>query len=305
MTHQRPDQHVLILGCGYTGTELAQRLAFKGIPVVGTTRSEERAGIIRTRGAHPVLYDGTDWGPLRRWRGRVRAVVSSIPPAMLGRGDAYEDPHAELVEQLAAWDLDAFIYLSSTSVYGDKAGAVVDEATPCAPDSPRGRARLEIERRVLDSGLPAMVIRPAGIYGLGRSLLHHVAAGGYQLIAGGEAYINRIHVKDLAATIEAAIRRGTPGATYLGSDARPAPQREVIDHITASYGLPAPTKMSLAEARVRLDRNVLAMVLGSKRLDASATREALGLRLRFPTYVEGLADVWQRQRAQIEGLVKG
>ncbi len=302
-THKRPDQHILILGCGYTGAELAQRLAFKGVPVVGTTRSDERASIIRTRGAQPLLWDGADWAPIHRWRGRVRAVVSAVPPRMLGRGDGYEDVHEALLERLAEWPLDAFVYLSSTSVYGDQGGALVDEAAACTPDSPRGRARLEIEQQVLGSGLPAMVIRPAGIYGLGRSQLHRVASGRYRVVAGGGAYTNRIHVKDLAGMIEAAITRGTPGSIYLGSDTQPATQREVTDHIVETFGLPAPVEMPLAEARVRLDRNVLAMITGSKRLDSSATLADLRLRLRFPTYVEGLADVWQRQRAQISALV--
>lgn len=299
----RGDKHVLILGCGYTGVVLAQRLAFAGRPVVGTTRADRRATVIRTRGAHPVLWDGADFSPLEPWRGRVCAVVHSVPPTVHPDGRV-DDPTEALLERFADWDLDAFIYLSSTSVYGDHGGAVVDEATPCAPDSPRGAARLAIERAVLAGPVPAQVIRPAGIYGPDRSQLHRIAAGRYRLVDGGAAYTNRIHVTDLAALIEAAIDRGQPGAVHLATDREPATQRAVVDHVVATFGLPAPTDMSLAEARIRLDKNVLAMITGSKRLDPRRTLEALGVRLRFPTYREGLADIWRRQRGDIEALAR-
>jgi saccharopine dehydrogenase-like NADP-dependent oxidoreductase len=56
---------VLILGCGFTGSVLAQRLTFKGTPVIGTTRSMEQASVIRTRGAEPM----------GRWGEYLRAMV--------------------------------------------------------------------------------------------------------------------------------------------------------------------------------------------------------------------------------------
>lgn len=294
------DKHVLILGCGYTGVVLAQRLAFKGEPVVGTTRTEARASIIRTRGAHPIVWDGHDMQELAQWRGRIRAVVCAIPPEVAPDG-SFTDPTADILAFFADQALDAFVYISSTSVYGDHAGEVVDEETPCAPDSPRGRARVAIEEQVRAAG--GMVVRAAGIYGPGRSQLHRMAAGKYRLVAGGGAYTNRIHVTDLAALLEAAIKRGERGATYLGSDLTPATQREVVDHIVATYGLREPSDMPLAEARIRLDKNVLAMVTGSKQLRPDKTLAALRLRLRYPSYREGLADVWQRERVEIEALV--
>ena len=285
---------MLIVGCGYAGSMLAQRLAFQGRPVYATTRSQDRAQVIRSRGAEPLILDAFDPTPLDRMRGRVGAVVSCVPPAMEEDG-GYRDPNEGLMRYLAPWELRAFVYVSSTSVYGDRAGQMADEETPPAPDSPRGAARVAIETKVLSSGLRAMVVRPAGIYGPGRSQLHRLAAGRLRLVDGGGAYTNRIHVHDLAAILEACIDRGTPGDVYLASDQRPATQVEVVDHILATYGLPAPAALSLEEARVRLTRDVLAMVTGSKRLDPSRTLRALGVELRFPDYQAGLAEIWRRE----------
>ena len=300
----RGDQHVLILGCGFTGVALAQRLAFKGQPVVGTTRGELRASIIRTRGAHPLLWEGGDLDALLPWRGRVRSVVYSVPPA--GLGPAPDPTLAAVLDFFAeapeGQRLDAFVYLSSTAVYGDRQGERAAEDTAAAPDSPRAFARLAAEQQVLAAAVPGMVLRPAGIYGPGRSLLHRLAEGKHRLIGDGQALTNRVHVADLAALLEAALTRGRPGAVYLGADLAPASSREVSEHAVATYGLPVPSAMSLAEARIRLDRDTYAMLAGSKRLDPTATLTELGVRLKFPSYREGFADLWRRERTEILAL---
>ena len=298
-------KRVLILGCGYAGSMLAQALAFSGRPVVGTTRSETQASVIKSRGAEPILLDAEDLSPLDRLRGSIYAVVDCIPPTM-HRDGSYDDPTARILEELASWELSAFVYVSATSVYGDHGGAVVTETSACEPDSPRGRARLEIEGQVIAAtGVGGRVMRVAGIYGPGRSQLHRIAAGRYRLIGEGEAFSNRIHVLDLATLLEAAIVRGVAGATYLASDLRPATQREVVEHVVATYGMPAPTRLSMAEARVRLTRNVFAMITGSKRLDPSATLEALGVTLRWPDYASGLAELWRREAPALRELAAG
>ena len=292
----------LIVGCGYTGKLLAQQLAFEGHAVYGTARTEVGANVIRTRGAHAIVMEAPDFRPIEKMRGKVDALVTMMPPTMERQG-GFSDHTAALISEVADWNLKAFVYVSSTSVYGDKKGALVDESTLCTPDSPRGRARLEIERQVLESGLPAMVVRPSGIYGRFRSQFDRLVGRRTRLVDGGEAYTNRIHVRDLATIIQAACERGRPGSVYLASDARPARQCDVAGHIVDTYGLPAPEHISLAEAKVRMSKDVLAMIMGSKRLDSSATCASLGIDLRFPDYEVGLAEIWRFDQEAIRAAL--
>ena len=301
MSHE--GRAVLILGCGYAGTVLAQRLAFRGEPIYGTTRTPDRTSVIRTRGAEPLLVDAfEDLSPLTRCAARARAVVSLIPPRQEADG-TWADPTARVLERFRTEKVDAFVYVSSTSVYGDHAGAVVTETTIPEPDSPRGSQRLAVERQVLNSGLPAMVVRPAGIYGPGRSPLHRIATGSYKVIGDGAAYTNRIHVRDLAQIIHAAIDRGEPGRTYLASDLLPSTRQEVVDHVAEAYGLPRPPRMPVDEARIRLTKDGFGMLTGSKRLDPAWTLKSLGVKLRFPDYVSGLAAIWRQEEPAIRALV--
>jgi nucleoside-diphosphate-sugar epimerase len=245
--------------------------------------------------------EATDCAPIDRLRGRIYGVVISLPPQM-ARDGSYEDATAGLLSRLASWDLESLVYISSTSVYGDQDGAVVTEHTECHPDSPRGEARRAIEDQVLTSGLPAMVVRPSGIYGPGRSQLHRAARGHHRLVGGGLSFTNRIHVDDLSQIIDRALLVGTPGATYLATDSNPSSQREVSDFM-GDLGLPGPQEIPLEEARVRLDKNVLAMLMGSKRLDGAWTREELGVTIRYPDYRSGLQAIWERESPEIKALI--
>ncbi len=303
--HAGDDRAVLLLGCGFTGQVVAQRLAFAGRPVVGTSRTAVGASVIRTRGARGLVWDGQDMAPLQALRGRLGAVVSFVPPTLppprspAARTGAFEDVHERVLEFLANEPVDRFVYVSSTSVYGDRAGGVVDEASELSPDSPSGHARVAIEQMILASGLPTVVVRPAGIYGPGRSLLHRLAAGRLRLIGQGEAVGNRVHVHDLATTILRAVDRGESGRVYLASDEQPAPRAEVAAFAVERFGLPAPRYVSDAEARVRLSPDSYKRLAASRRVDASATRDALGVRLRYPSYREGLEAIWRQEGASI------
>jgi len=59
------------------------------------------------------------------------------------------------------------VVFSSTVVTGDARGALLTEETPLPVRTAYGRSKLAGERLVLESGLPAVVIRPSHVYGPG------------------------------------------------------------------------------------------------------------------------------------------
>lgn len=284
---------VLILGCGFLGQVLAQRLTFKGVPVVGTARGEPQLGIIRTRGAQPLPFGG-DVSALDRLALKLDRVVMSIPPEA-GLDQA-------LAAKVGAWGLapGRVLYVSSTSVYGDRDGADTDESTPPNPQTPKAEARLHAER--IWQAIGASIVRPAGIYGPGRSLLHRMAQGKYRLVGDGAAIVNRIHVLDLAALCEKAL--AAPQGVWLGADKTPVPQGEVVQWAVETFGLRPPPIMPLAEARVRMDRDTVAMFTQSKRLVVDKTLAELRLTLRYPSYREGFNDVWTRDKTALEAMMR-
>lgn len=283
---------VLILGCGYTGGRLARDLLAEGHEVAGSTRSSGRAEELRAMGVEPVELHLEEPDSVRRLTSRAPEVVFHlIPPLRSGPDGSYHHHLEGVVGALARAPLECFVYVSSTSVYGDRDGEWVDETAVPSPDSPVGGARMDAERALLRLGAThdcrPRIVRPAGIYGPGRTLRKRLEEDRYRLVEGADPWSNRIHVQDLAAALRACWQRGRTGRIYNATDDRPHRSSEYARFTAELLGLDVEI-VTLAEARERYSENALARKLGSKRVANRRLRDELEVELRYPTYREGV-----------------
>jgi nucleoside-diphosphate-sugar epimerase len=169
-----------------------------------------------------------------------------------------------------------FVYVSSTSVYGQTGGEWVDEDSPTNPAEENGRIVLECERLLRERLPDAIMLRFAGIYGPGRLIKRAAVERGEPLATDPEKTINLIHVEDGARAVVAAAERARPGATYNVADGHPVTRRELYVELASLLGAPPPR----FEPRVadRTDRRI-----GNRRL-----RSELGLDFLYPDYRAGL-----------------
>jgi nucleoside-diphosphate-sugar epimerase len=272
---------VLIVGCGYLGRRVAGRLSEAGRRVLATTRSAARAEEFRAAGLVPIVCDVTDPATL----GGLPAVDTVIHAVGLDRS-AGKSMHEVYVAGLANL-LDGlppprrFVLVSSTSVYGQTSGEVVDEGSPTEPAEESGRTVLEAER-VLRGRFPeAIVLRFAGIYGPGRLLRRVQSLQAREPIAGDpERWLNLIHVEDGAAAVLAAAERGRPGGVYVVCDDRPVRRREFFTLLARELNAPPPVFVPAAPGQPRESAN--------RRTSNRRLREELGVALRYPDCAAGL-----------------
>lgn len=281
---------LLILGHGYTAQALTDRLLPQGWRVIGTTRRTEKAARLAARGVTPVLWPGEDLTP---HIAKATHILASIGP------DADGDP--VLARHLAdiaarAPHLTWAGYLSTTGVYGDHAGGWVDEGTPLAPTTDRGRWRVLAEQQwQAIPGLPLHIFRLAGIYGPGRGPFEKVRDGTARLIIKPNQFFSRIHVADIAQVLEASVRAPAPGAIYNVCDDDPAPPEAVLTHAAHLLGLPPPPAIAYEDADMTpMARSFYAE---SKRVRNDRIKRDLGVQLFYPTYREGLAALALSQAA--------
>jgi nucleoside-diphosphate-sugar epimerase len=282
----------LILGCGYVGTRLARQLLARGRRVLGVVRSDH--GLARLNGLGiPALRCDLAADPLDALPLDGARVFHLIPPAGPGAEDA-------ITRRL----VDAFtrtgpprrvVYVSTTGVYGDCAGAWVDETWPARPAADRARRRRDAEETLggwsAAGGGELVVLRVAGIYGADRLPLERLRQG-LPLVREDEApYSNRIHVEDLVAALDAAMERGTPGAVYNAADGHPSTMTDYFLRVADATGLPRPPLIGLAEAAGQLSEGMRSYLAESRRLSNRRLVEELGVRLRYPTLADGLAEV--------------
>lgn len=232
---------------------------------------------------------------LRQWPGAdmpldgVTHVLSSVGPNEDG------DPviaalREELAKRAADGQFDWVGYLSTTAVYGDQAGAWVDEETPVAPSSRRGdwRAQAEAEWQAIPD-LPLHIFRLAGIYGPGRGPFAKLMAGKARRIVKPGQVFSRIHVEDIATVLEASIDRPNPGAIYNVCDDEPAPPQDVLGYGAELLGLPVPAEVPFDEAGMTpMARSFYGE---NKRVRNIRIKEELGVTLAYPDYRVGLRAV--------------
>ena len=274
---------LLSLGHGYSAAALARRL--EGWRIIGTTRRTEKADRLRAHGIEPVLWPGEDLSPAIA---EATHILVSIAPN--DEGDVILGHYSDAIAK-AAPHLKWVGYLSTTGVYGDHQGGWVDEDTPLAPTTKRGRIRVlaETQWKALAerSDLPLHIFRLAGIYGPGRGPFEKVRNGTARRIIRENQFFSRIHVEDIATVLAASIANPDPGAIYNVADDDPSPPEDVLAEAARLLGLPLPPEVPFEEADMSpLARSFYAE---SKRVRNERIKRDLGVALAYPDYRAGLA----------------
>lgn len=260
----------LILGCGYTGRRIAERLAGHDRRIIGTSRDPQKLADLPR--VEAVAFDATTDDAAELPAADV--LVYSIPTLRTEAG--LDEPVPRLVERLRGRYRRA-IYISTTGVYGAQEN--VDETTPIAPTTERQRLRAAAEQAFQEADWQSLILRPAAIYGPGRGVQVALPKGQYKLVGDGGNFVSRIHVDDLAALVAAAVDSDLTGA-YPVADADPSSSRDIADFVADLIGCPSPESVELKDVSETRRSN--------RRADGSYVFGKLGVELRYPSFRQGV-----------------
>ena len=267
---------------------LAGALRGDGWAVRGTTRDAGKARSLGDAGIDAYVFDRDRALPSEQALAGVTHVLGSVPPDEAG--DPVLDLHAaDLITRAA--QLSWVGYLSTTGVYGDRAGGWVDESSALTPSTERGRRRAAAEKQWralwVDHGVPVHVFRLAGIYGPGRNVLEQVKSGHARRIVKPDQVFCRIHVDDIVRVLLASMDRPNPGATYNLADDAPAPPQDVVAHACHLLGAKLPPEVPFDTAD--LTPMARSFYAESKRVANARIKDELGVKLAYPDYQTGMA----------------
>ena len=276
-------ERVLIAGCGYVGSRLAERLVEDGVRVWGLKRDPSTlpagvgavAGDVTRASTLDGIPDGED---------APGAVVYAVSPG--GRSpEAYRTAYVDGLRNV----LDAVageprvVLVSSTGVYGQSDGQWVDEGTDEEPGDAMAEAILEGEALARERGAPGIVLRLGGIYGPGRTWTVDRVVSGDAPCLGPELYGNRIHRDDAAGAARHLLSLDSPEPVYLGVDREPAPLREVYAWVAERAGVSGPCE-GVEDDDVRTEGR-----RGTNKRCSSQRLIDSGYVFEYPTYREGYA----------------
>jgi nucleoside-diphosphate-sugar epimerase len=227
---------------------------------------------------------------LSAFAGWADAVLHCAPPPGTGDGDPRT---ANLLAILERGILPGrIVYVSTSGVYGDCGGALVDESRAPNPQSSRARRRADAERRLqqwcTERGVKLAVLRAPGIYAADRLPLERLRAGTPVLREEDDVYSNHIHADDLAGAALRALAEDAPAGIYNASDDTRMKMGAWLDLVADRAGLPRPPRIARRGAESRIPAALLSFMNESRRLENRKLKETLGVRLRYPTVYDGL-----------------
>ena len=286
---------MLIIGCGDVGQRAAKQLVGKTKVAALTSSPDKRAGL-KAKGIIPLLGNLDLPETLQRLSGWATRVLHLAPPPSDRVGGWSTDPRTlHLVRALKKRSLpQAFVYGSTTGVYGDCQGQRVAESRPVKPHTPRALRRVDAEKIVRylgRSGVRSSILRIPGIYAPDRpngTPRERLLKGTPVLRPQDDVYTNHIHSHDLARACVAALWRGKPQRVVHVSDDTQLLMGDYFDLAADLMQLQRPPRVPRSQAQDSLPLMLLSFMSESRRLDNKRLKKELRVSLKYPTVREGL-----------------
>ncbi|MDC8757375.1 sugar nucleotide-binding protein [Janthinobacterium fluminis] len=286
ITHSIHRPRLLILGCGDVGMRLLPLLRGR-FRVFAVTSQPGRRAELRAAGAIPVVADLDDRASLARLSGLASRIVHLAPPRADGMLDRRTRNVCAILPERAR-----LVYVSTSGVYGDCGGAVIDETRAVAPSNERAKRRVDAERvlRAWARGSHSVlsILRVPGIYAAERLPLKRLQLGTPALDAADDVYSNHIHADDLAHIIARALFRGLPGRVYHAVDDSDMKMADYFDAVADAHALPRSPRLPRAALREAVSPVLLSFMSESRRMLNRRIKDELGVRLRYARVADAL-----------------
>lgn len=316
---------VLIVGCGDVGMRCVELLRAR-VRLFALTTQTARCAELRAAGVTPLLGDLDARRSLKRLAGLAPTVLHLAPPQTSGVDDRRTRALlatlgarrirparssvvavARLRHLRAAWmerqagDIVPdgvarsagsrapvrMVYASTTGVYGDCGGALIDETRRVRPANPRALRRVSAERQLrratANGALAASIARVPGIYAQTRLPLARLTKRTPALVDADDVYTSHIHADDLAAILVRMMRLGKPARVVHAADDTSLKMGAYFDVVAEAYGLERAPRITRAQAEAQIEPMLLSFMRESRRLVNERMKRELRIRLRYPT----------------------
>jgi nucleoside-diphosphate-sugar epimerase len=277
---------LLIIGCGDVGMRLLPLLRDR-YRVFAVTSQASRRAELREAGAVPVVADLDRPAELARLAGMARTIVHLAPP----QSEGYTDRRTRNLTAILP-DHARLVYVSTTGVYGNCDGALVEETRRVNPQNARAKRRVDAEQVLRAwarrSNSRLAVLRVPGIYAADRLPIERLKKGTPALLHEQDVFTNHVHADDLARIIALALYRAMPGRIYHAADDTDMKMGEYFDAVAEAFRLPKPPRLPREELKNAVSPMLLSFMSESRRLSNRRIKSELGVRLRYPQVHDAL-----------------
>ncbi len=221
---------VVFIGCGKIATQSAITLHQDGIEVLGVRRDTNKLPHSLPSYAADVMQPES----LTFLQTHTPETIVYSLAAQSFDEQSYINAYVTgLQNVIAACDLSKLkrlIFVSSTAVYHQNDGSIVDETSATQPKRFNGQIMLQAEQLALSTDIGAC-LRLSGIYGSGRTRMIDRVRNGQCTDESSNSYTNRIHATDCSAVLVHLVKQDALPDIIIGSDSNPGPAHEVETYI--------------------------------------------------------------------------
>ena len=297
--------NVFVAGAsGTIGVPLVRALVAAGHHVTALTRSPGKREALQTLGASPVIANALDRDAL------VGAVVAAHPTHVIHQLTALprEGPRrASDVEATNRLRRDGTRNLLQAAISSHARRFIVGSFAPLAASAPAtmqnaaAAAVRSMESQVLEATrqglIDGIVLRYGMFYGPGvpstAALVELVRKRRWPVVRGDAGQLPIIHIDDAVSATVLALDGAAAGSTYEIVDDHPASMTEIVTTLAKYAGSPPPLRVPAWLPRLVAPYMARVTAIRMPLSNARAKAE-LGWAPRYPTFREGLADMFRR-----------
>jgi nucleoside-diphosphate-sugar epimerase len=207
---------IAIAGMGWLGRPLAYHLQTLGYEIRGSVTSREKAQQLERAGYRAIVMQVAESGispSVASLLEGADVLLVMIPPGLRRyTGSDYVLKMTHLLKAVEASQIKKVVFVSSTSVYGDKQGKVDERDVP-RPETEAGRQLLQAEQLFFTSGhFKATILRFGGLFGGSRQPVRYLT--GRKGLRNGQAPVNLIHRDDCISIITEIIGKDAFGHIF-------------------------------------------------------------------------------------------
>lgn len=297
---------ILIIGTGDIAARTA-RLLHGRYRLFGLLRNPSNSAKLRASGMTPLPGDLDNLHSLQRLRGLAHTVLHFAPPPAIAQKPSPPDGESKTPTKLSYTDTrtqnllttlsrgslpQRLVYISTSGVYGDCGGRLIDETQPVNPINARARRRVDAEQSLRAWAVRARgrlaILRVPGIYASDRLPIDRLVKNTPALIDSDDVFTNHIHADDLAQIVAVALFRLQPNRVYHTVDDSDMKMAAYFDAVADAFSMQRPPRLPRSQLREQVSPMLLSFMSESRRLSNHRLKNELGIRLRYPLVADGL-----------------
>lgn len=236
--------NISVLGCGWLGFPLAERLLSKEHKIKGSTTTQKKITLLKQSGVEPYLIKLPDSLSEEEnesfWDADL--LILNIPPGRRNPNVVEEFPEIvkKVAEKAREHEISWIIFASSTSVYSRFGGLTSEEDAETGKAARKsGEALLKAEQILKESGIDYTILRFGGLYGAERHPVKYLS--GKKDLDEALRPVNLVHQLDCVNIITEIIDQKKRNEVYnVVADGHP-PRKQFYQSAARHFNLPEPT----------------------------------------------------------------